>query len=194
MSIDAGPHGGAAEGQLGQALLLGLALLCQCLLFCLQGFEARRLLRATPLFLLPLALGLPARLLELRRITLLSLVPTMLRRLLDLLQGEEVALLVAAVEGLRQLAKVRFRLKLPPVTLGSAPGVLLVVAGAVTVAVLTTPPVMFDVLNYHRSQVGQRFADCHPGAGSRVHQHLDRLLADGRPHAGETEVTLGDHR
>ncbi len=56
---------------------------------------------------------------------------------------------LAAVEGLRLLVASRVRPRLPAIALASGPGILLVTAGVLTAAVLTTPPVMFDALNYH---------------------------------------------
>lgn len=56
---------------------------------------------------------------------------------------------LAAMEGLRLLLVSRVRPRLPAIALVSCPGILMVAAGALTAAVLTTPPVMFDALNYH---------------------------------------------
>jgi len=60
-----------------------------------------------------------------------------------------IVLAVATLEGCRLLVQDRIRPRLPAISLASAPGVLLVAAGALTLTVLTTPPVMFDALNYH---------------------------------------------
>lgn len=60
-----------------------------------------------------------------------------------------LALAVAALEGVRLLAVVGIRPRPPAIDLASPPGVLLLAGGVATFAVLTTPPVMFDALNYH---------------------------------------------
>ena len=66
-----------------------------------------------------------------------------------------LVLALAAMEGLRLLVVSRVRPRLPAIALGSGPGILLVAAGALTAAVLTTPPVMFDALNYHLAFPGR---------------------------------------
>ncbi len=60
-----------------------------------------------------------------------------------------LVLAVAALEGARLVTLGKVLPQLPSITLASAPGVLLVAAGVVTLAGLTAPPVMFDALNYH---------------------------------------------
>lgn len=60
-----------------------------------------------------------------------------------------VVLTLAALEGARSLLVARVRPTLPPIALATAPGVLLIAAGAAVLVLTTSPPVMFDVLNYH---------------------------------------------
>ena len=60
-----------------------------------------------------------------------------------------LVLAAAALEGARLLTLGRVRPRPPSIVLASPAGVLLVAAAVVTLAVLTTPPVMFDALNYH---------------------------------------------
>jgi hypothetical protein len=69
-----------------------------------------------------------------------------------------LVLAAAALEGIRRLARATFRPALPKVTLASGPGVLMVAAGTVTTVALTTPPVMFDVLNYQLAFPGRWLA------------------------------------
>ena len=61
----------------------------------------------------------------------------------------QVVLAVAALEGLRLLLVTRVRPPLPPMALGSAPGIVLCAVAASVLVLTTAPPVMFDVLNYH---------------------------------------------
>ncbi len=56
---------------------------------------------------------------------------------------------LASMEGIRLLGFSRVRPRLPAIVLASGPGILLATAGVLTAAVLTTPPAMFDALNYH---------------------------------------------
>jgi hypothetical protein len=58
-------------------------------------------------------------------------------------------LALAAIEGARLLWRGRCRPSLPPIAIGTAPGILLLTAGAATFVLLTAPPVHFDALNYH---------------------------------------------
>ncbi len=60
-----------------------------------------------------------------------------------------VLLCVAAAEGTRLLVLTRLRPRLPGVALTSPAGVMLAAAAVAVVALLTTPPVMYDALNYH---------------------------------------------
>ncbi|HOC43577.1 MAG TPA: hypothetical protein PKJ99_11240 [Thermoanaerobaculales bacterium] len=61
----------------------------------------------------------------------------------------QFVLALAALEGARLLWRSRYRPSLPPIALGTPPAILLLAAGALTFALLTAPPVMFDALNYH---------------------------------------------
>jgi 4-amino-4-deoxy-L-arabinose transferase-like glycosyltransferase len=60
-----------------------------------------------------------------------------------------MVLAVAVIEGCRLAAMKTPKPSWPPLVIASLPGVLVAAAGAVTLAVLTTPPVMVDALNYH---------------------------------------------
>jgi hypothetical protein len=55
----------------------------------------------------------------------------------------------ALIEGLRLVTLRRHPLRLPEFSVVSAPGVLLIGVGSLTLALLTAPPVMYDALNYH---------------------------------------------
>jgi hypothetical protein len=60
-----------------------------------------------------------------------------------------VVLIAVFLEGLRLLVFRRIPIHLPRIHLASAAGVVLAAAAASVLAVVTTPPVMYDALNYH---------------------------------------------
>ena len=52
---------------------------------------------------------------------------------------------------------------------------------------------LLKVFHNHGSQVGHRLANRHAGSSSRINQHFDRLLTNGRSDAGKTKMALGDN-